>query len=42
VLWPHEAAHLMYDDLVLTDLRDASSEIDWIEVGGLSARLMEM
>ena len=42
VLWPHDAAHLMYDDLVLTDLRDAGAEIDWIPVGGLSLRLMEM
>ena len=40
ILWPHDAAHLMYDDLVLTDLRDAGSEIDRLAVGGLSVRLM--
>jgi hypothetical protein len=40
ILWPHDAAHLMYDDLVLTDLRDAGAEIDWLPVGGLSARLL--
>jgi hypothetical protein len=40
ILWPHDAAHLMYEDLVLTDMRDAGSEIDRLAVGGLSVRLI--
>jgi len=40
ILWPHDAAHLMYEDLVLTDMRDVGSEIDWLPVGGLSVRLI--
>lgn len=40
ILWPHDVAHMMYDDLVLTDMRDVGPEIDWLPVGGLSVRLM--
>jgi hypothetical protein len=38
VLWPGEAAFLLIDDFVLTDLRDAGHELD-IPCGALSPRL---
>jgi hypothetical protein len=31
----------MYDELVLTDLRDAGAEIDLVPCGALSPRLLE-
>jgi hypothetical protein len=39
VLWPAEAAHLMYDNVVLVDLRDAGAELDLLPFGALSPRL---
>jgi hypothetical protein len=38
VLWPALAGTLLYEDLVLTDLRDAGSEIAHLPVGSLSSR----
>lgn len=38
VLWPAIAGTLLYEDLVLTDLRDAGQEIDNLPVGTLSPR----
>jgi hypothetical protein len=38
VLWPEIAGALLYEDLVLTDLRDAGSEIDHLPFGPLSSR----
>jgi hypothetical protein len=40
ILWPEITGTLMYDDLVLTDLRDAGSEIELLPVGALSPRLL--
>lgn len=39
VLWPAEAAHLMYDSVVLVNLRDAGAELDLLPFGRLSSRL---
>jgi hypothetical protein len=40
ILWPEIAGHLMYDDVVLTDLREAGAEIELLPVGALSPRLL--
>jgi hypothetical protein len=41
VVWPEQAGLLMYDELVLTDLRDAGAEVDLVPCGALSPRLLE-
>ncbi|MEU9398343.1 DUF6758 family protein [Streptomyces sp. NPDC048242] len=41
VMWPEQSSLLMYDELVLTDLRDAGAEIDLVPCGALSPRLMQ-
>jgi hypothetical protein len=40
IIWPVFSGALMYDDLVLTDLRDAGAEIDLLPVGAMSPRLL--
>ncbi|MEW2317806.1 DUF6758 family protein [Streptomyces bauhiniae] len=40
VTWPAQSGLLMYDELVLTDLRDAGPEVDLVPCGALSPRLM--
>ncbi|MDT0443181.1 DUF6758 family protein [Streptomyces johnsoniae] len=40
VTWPQESGLLLYDELVLTDLRDAGSEVDLVPCGALSPRLL--
>lgn len=40
VLWPGKAGHLVYDDVVLTDLRDAGAEIQMLPCGALSPQLL--
>ncbi|PKW09882.1 hypothetical protein SAMN05428944_2950 [Streptomyces sp. 1222.5] len=40
VMWPEQAGLLMYDELVLTDLRDAGAELDLVPCGALSPRLL--
>lgn len=40
VMWPEQSGLLMYDELVLTDLRDAGAEIDLVPCGALSPRLL--
>lgn len=40
VSWPADSGLLMYDELVLTDLREAGSEIDLIPCGALSPQLL--
>ena len=40
VLWPHDAAHLIYEDLVLTDLRDAGSR-DRLDPGRRPVRTVD-
>lgn len=39
VLWPGKAGHLVYDDVVLTDLRDAGAELQLVPCGSLSPQL---
>ena len=36
VVWPEQSGLLMYDELVLTDLRDAGAEVDLLPCGALS------
>ncbi|OIK26477.1 DUF6758 family protein [Streptomyces malaysiense] len=40
VLWPEQAGLLLYDDLVLTDLREAGAELELVPCGALSPRLL--
>jgi hypothetical protein len=40
IVWPGQAGLLMYDELVLTDLRDAGGEVDLVPCGALSPRLL--
>ncbi|MEW2546135.1 DUF6758 family protein [Streptomyces sp. NPDC047002] len=40
VLWPQGSGLLMYDEIVLTDLRDAGAEVDLLPCGALSPRLL--
>jgi hypothetical protein len=40
VVWPQETGLLMYDELVLTDLRDAGAEVELLPCGALSPRLL--
>lgn len=40
VVWPEQTGLLMYDELVLTDLRDAGAEVDLLPCGALSQRLL--
>lgn len=41
VLWPMEAGMLLYDDVILADLRDAGAELDLLPCGALSPRLLD-
>jgi hypothetical protein len=41
VVWPERSGLLMYEELVLTDLRDAGAEVDLVPCGALSPRLIE-
>ncbi|MET8284109.1 MULTISPECIES: DUF6758 family protein [Streptomyces] len=41
VVWPEQSGLLMYDELVLTDLRDAGAEVDLLPCGALSPRILE-
>ncbi|QHA06676.1 hypothetical protein GQF42_28345 [Streptomyces broussonetiae] len=40
VMWPEQSGLLMYDELVLTDLREAGAELDLVPCGALSPRLL--
>ncbi|MEV8409079.1 DUF6758 family protein, partial [Streptomyces niveus] len=40
IVWPEQTGLLMYDELVLTDLRDAGAEVDLLPCGALSPRLL--
>ncbi|MBP0462033.1 DUF6758 family protein [Streptomyces montanisoli] len=40
VAWPEESELLLYDELILTDLRDAGAEVDLLPCGALSPRLL--
>jgi hypothetical protein len=40
VVWPEQTGLLMYDELVLTDLRDAGAEVELVPCGALSPRLL--
>ncbi|MGA5425097.1 DUF6758 family protein [Streptomyces lavendulocolor] len=41
VVWPEKSGLLMYDELVLTDLREAGSEVELLPCGALSPRLLD-
>ncbi|WP_328494156.1 hypothetical protein OHS59_16495 [Streptomyces sp. NBC_00414] len=41
VVWPEQSGMMMYDELVLTDLRDAGAEVDLLPIGALSPRILE-
>ena len=41
VVWPEQSSLLMYDELVLTDLRDAGAEVELVPCGALSPRLLK-
>ncbi|GAA3046479.1 hypothetical protein GCM10020000_28040 [Streptomyces olivoverticillatus] len=40
IVWPERSGLLMYDELVLTDLRDAGAEVDLLPCGALSPRIL--
>ncbi|MFD7920220.1 DUF6758 family protein [Streptomyces sp. NPDC059740] len=40
VTWPQEAGLLLYDDLVLTDVRSVGAEVDLVPCGALCPRLL--
>src|SRR5262249_46146894 len=40
VVWPEQSGLLMYEELVLTDLRDAGAEVDLLPCGALSPRIL--
>jgi hypothetical protein len=40
VVWPEESGLIIYDELVLTDLREAGAEVELLPVGALSPRVM--
>lgn len=40
VVWPEQSGLLLYDELVLTDLRRAGSEVDLVPCGALSPRIL--
>jgi hypothetical protein len=42
VVWPEQSGLLMYDELVLTDLRDAGAEVDLLPIGALSPRILQV
>ncbi|OEV05975.1 DUF6758 family protein [Streptomyces oceani] len=41
IVWPEQSGILLYDELVLTDLRDVGAEIDLLPLGALSPRLLD-
>jgi hypothetical protein len=41
VVWPERSGLLMYDELVLTDLRDAGAELELLPCGALSPRILK-
>jgi hypothetical protein len=40
IVWPESTGLLMYDELILTDLRDAGQELELLPCGALSPRLL--
>ncbi|MET9530637.1 MULTISPECIES: DUF6758 family protein [unclassified Streptomyces] len=40
ILWPEQSGLLMYDELVLTDLRDVGTEVELLPCGALSPRIL--
>ncbi|MFI9489963.1 MULTISPECIES: DUF6758 family protein [Streptomyces] len=40
IVWPEQSGFLMYDELVLTDLRDVGAEVDLVPCGALTPRLL--
>jgi hypothetical protein len=42
VVWPEEAGLMLYDELVLADLREAGAELDLVPCGAISPRLLPL
>ncbi|WP_327295411.1 MULTISPECIES: DUF6758 family protein [unclassified Streptomyces] len=40
ILWPEQSGLLMYDELVLTDLREVGTEVELLPCGALSPRIL--
>jgi hypothetical protein len=40
IVWPEQSGLLMYDELVLTDLREAGPELGLLPIGALSPRIL--
>jgi hypothetical protein len=40
IVWPGQSGLLMYDEMVLTDLREAGAEVELLPCGALSPRLL--
>lgn len=40
IVWPEQSGLLLYDELVLTDLRDLGAEMELLPCGALSPRLL--
>jgi hypothetical protein len=40
IVWPEQSGLMLYDELVLTDLRDAGAELDLLPCGALSPRIL--
>ncbi|BAU85870.1 hypothetical protein SLA_4986 [Streptomyces laurentii] len=40
IVWPEQSGLLMYDELILTDIRDAGAEVDLLPFGALTPRLL--
>jgi len=40
VVWPEQSGLMMYEELILTDLREAGAEVELVPCGALSPRLL--
>jgi hypothetical protein len=40
IVWPEQSGLLMYDELILTDLREGGAEVELVPCGALSPRLL--
>ncbi|MBV9026018.1 MAG: hypothetical protein JO362_20030 [Streptomycetaceae bacterium] len=40
IVWPEQSGLLLYDELILTDLREAGAELELVPCGALSPRLL--
>ncbi|MFJ8589579.1 DUF6758 family protein, partial [Streptomyces sp. NPDC093595] len=40
IVWPEQSGMLLYDELVLTDVREAGAEVELLPCGALTPRLL--